>query len=62
MLSFDQEEEEENLEDMKPPTKKKFFGKNPDVVTHFLKPTSGTDKDKLEEEVNLKKKLIEEYF
>lgn len=53
-LSF-QDEEEENLEPLV--TKRKCFGKNPDVNTRFLQDTERT-----EQTVALKKKIIEEYF
>jgi len=53
-LSF-QDEEEEDLEPLV--TKRKCFGKNPDVNTQFLQDTERT-----EQTVALKKKIIEEYF
>jgi len=52
-LSFQDEEEEQEP----PVTKRKCFGKNPDVNTQFLQ-----DTERAEQAVALKKKIIGEYF
>lgn len=56
-LSFMDEDEPDNDEDAEPKPKRRCFGKNPNVNTLFL-----DDKERVVDEVNLKKKLIEDFL
>jgi hypothetical protein len=58
LLSFTEQEEDEDALEVQV-TKKRCFGRNPDVNTGFL---SGSQAEKAEESVALKRKLIEEYL
>lgn len=70
-MSFIEEEEEEQDLDLQStqPRKRRYFGKNPDVNTHFLTvrtiyilTLTTKDKERIEEDLKLKRKLIEEFI